>query len=186
MDLLSVFAVALALAMDAFTVAIAGGLVLDPLTKRHVFRFGFHFGLFQAFMPVIGWFAGTAVYRHIDFFDHWIAFLLLSFVGGKMIVEASRGSPSERISKDPTRGWSLIVLSFATSIDALAVGLSLGILGASIWVPAIIIGLVASIMTVVGMVLGRRIGERWGSRVERLGGVIMIAIGLKILLEHLT
>jgi len=186
MDLLSVFTVALALAMDAFTVAVAGGIVLDPLRKRQVFRFGFHFGLFQAFMPVLGWLAGTAVYRYIDFFDHWIAFVLLAFVGGKMIIEASRGHGSERISRDPTKGWSLIMLSFATSLDALAVGLSFGILGISIWFPALVIGVVASVMTVLGMVFGRRIGARWGSRVEIIGGGILIAIGVKILLEHVA
>jgi putative Mn2+ efflux pump MntP len=186
MDWLSIVAIAAALAMDAFTVAIVGGLVLDPLTKRQVFRFGFHFGLFQAFMPVLGWLAGKAVYKYIEFFDHWIAFALLAFVGGKMIVDARRGHPSERTPKDPTKGWSLVVLSVATSIDALAVGLSLGILGAPIVIPALIIGVVAALMTIIGMVLGKRIGVLWGNRVEILGGLILIGIGVKILLEHLT
>lgn len=186
MDWLSIFAIAVALAMDAFTVAIAGGLVLVPLTKRRVFRFSFHFGLFQAFMPVLGWLAGKALYNYIALFDHWIVFVLLAFVGGKMIVEARHGRSSERAQKDPTRGWSLVILSIATSIDALAVGLSIGILGASIWVPALIIGLIAAVMTIIGMLLGRRIGALWGSRVEIVGGIILIGIGVKILLEHLT
>ncbi|MFH1754202.1 MAG: manganese efflux pump MntP family protein [Candidatus Latescibacterota bacterium] len=186
MDWLSVFAIAVALGMDTFAVAVAGGLILEPLTKRQVFRFGFHFGLFQAFMPVLGWLAGVAVYNNIKVFDHWIAFALLAFVGGKMIVEALRDKESERVIKDPTKGWSLVILSFATSIDALAVGLSLGILDKAIWIPALMFGAVTAALTVMGMLLGRRIGALWGRRVEVVGGLILIGIGAKILIEHLT
>src|SRR5512136_1464636 len=113
----SLFAVALALAMDAFAVAIVAGLTLSPLTKRHVFRLAFHFGLFQALMPLIGWSAGTAVYRYIADFDHWVAFGLLSFVGGRMILASSRGEQEKRATRDPTSGWDLVILSVATSID---------------------------------------------------------------------
>ncbi len=171
--------------MDAFAVALGTSLALPRLTGRHLFRLGWHFGLFQALMPIAGWLAGLTVQRWIVAIDHWIAFGLLLFIGVRMIREAIAGE-EERSGTDPTRGWSLVLLSVATSIDALAVGLTLAMLGISIWFPALIIGLVAGGLTLCGMVLGRRIGAAWGPRVEIAGGVILIAIGLKILVEHLN
>jgi manganese efflux pump family protein len=186
MDLLSVTAIAVALAMDAFAVAIVTGLTVKPLTRRHVFRLAFHFGLFQFFMPIIGWAAGTAVQKHIANFDHWVAFGLLSFIGGKMIWGSLSGDSRNSDSRnDPTSGWQLIVLSIATSIDALAVGLSLGLIGSAIIKPAVIIGMVAAGFTAIGMALGRQIGSVWGKRVEIAGGLILIAIGIKIVIDHL-
>jgi putative Mn2+ efflux pump MntP len=182
----SLFAVAVALAMDAFAVAIVAGLTLKPLTRRHVFRLAFHFGLFQALMPVIGWVAGRAVHKYIAAFDHWVAFALLGFVGVKMIWGSLRGGQEVELgSNDPTSGWSLVLLSVATSLDALAVGLSLAMIGSKIVVPAAVIGLVAASFTATGMVLGRRIGSLWGKRVEVAGGLILIAIGIRIVVEHL-
>ena len=181
----SLLAVALALAMDAFAVAIVVGLTLSPLTKRHVFRLSFHFGLFQALMPLIGWTAGTAVYRYIADVDHWVAFGLLSFVGGRMIFASFQSDEEARAGRDPTSGWDLVILSVATSIDALAVGLSLAMLGLRILIPALVIGIVAGVITVLGMVLGRKIGTLWGRRVEAAGGVVLIAIGVRILLQHI-
>lgn len=184
MDIITLCGLALALAMDAFAVALATALALPTLTGRHLFRLGWHFGLFQALMPIIGWLAGMTIQRWIVSIDHWIAFGLLGFIGGRMLWEAFHHDDDlER--GDPTRGWSLIMLSVATSIDALAVGLTLAMLGVSIWFPALIIGLVAGVLTVAGMLLGRRLGERWGPRVEVLGGLVLIGIGLKILIEHL-
>jgi putative Mn2+ efflux pump MntP len=182
---ISLLAIACALAMDAFAVAIVTGLMLETMTGRHVFRLAFHFGLFQALMPVAGWLAGRAVYRYIAAVDHWIAFALLAWVGGQMVWGALRGGDEPAVARDPTSGWSLVVLSVATSIDALAVGLSLAMVGTTIAVPALVIGLVAAAFTTVGMLLGRRIGALWGSRVELLGGAILLAIGVKILIEHL-
>ena len=184
MDWLTIFGLAIALAMDAFAVALGVGINLSPLTGRHLFRLGFHFGLFQALMPILGWLAGMTVQRWIHAYDHWIAFALLSFVGGKMLYEAFQNNETKD-GKDPTRGMTLIVLSVATSIDALAVGLSLGMLNISVWTPALFIGLVAGILTVAGLLLGRRCGTIWGKRVEILGGLILCAIGTKILLQHL-
>jgi putative Mn2+ efflux pump MntP len=184
MDFITLLGIALALAMDAFAVSLGVGLAVAPLTRRHLFRLGFHFGLFQALMPVIGWLAGITVQKQLAAFDHWLAFGLLAFVGGKMIHEAFKDE-EQRETGDPTRGLSLVVLSVATSIDALAVGLSLGMLGVSIWRPAVVIGLVAGLLTLVGMLLGRRIGTLWGQRVEVLGGLILIGIGTKVLFEHL-
>ena len=184
MDILTLLGIAVALAMDAFAVALAAGLTLPRLTGRHLFRFGFHFGLFQALMPVIGWLAGVTVRGYIEDFDHWLAFGLLTLVGGKMLWEALHGEAEDAREGDPTRGLSLVMLSIATSIDALAVGLSLAILGLTIWTPALVIGLVAGILTVCGMLLGRRLGQAWGTRVEICGGLVLIAIGIKIVLEH--
>lgn len=184
MDAITLIGLALALAMDAFAVALGTGAVLTRLTGRHLFRLGFHFGLFQALMPVIGWLAGQTIIQWVSAWDHWIAFGLLAIIGGRMIYEAfsDEGKTTER---DPTKGLSLVLLSIATSIDALAVGFSLSVIGVSIWMPSLVIGLVAGVLTVAGMLLGGRVGDRWGSRVEIFGGAILICIGLKILAEHL-
>lgn len=184
MDWLTIFGLALALAMDAFAVALGVGINLSPLTGRHLFRLGFHFGLFQALMPIFGWLAGMTIQRWIQSYDHWVAFALLIFVGGKMLYEAFHNDETND-AKDPTRGLTLIILSLATSIDALAVGLSLAMLNISIWTPALVIGLVAGILTVVGLQLGRRCRAVWGKRVEIFGGLVLCTIGTKILLQHL-
>ena len=184
MDFLTLFGIAIALAMDAFAVALGAGLILPKLTGRHLFRFGFHFGLFQALMPILGWLAGISIRQQIEAFDHWLAFALLAAVGGKMLWDAWHGDEDEPREGDPTRGLSLVRLSIATSIDALAVGLSLAVLGVTIWTPALVIGLIAGILTVCGMLLGRRIGQVWGTGVEIFGGLVLLAIGVKILVEH--
>ncbi len=187
MDLWSLMAIAVAVAMDAFAVAIVAGLSIVPLTKRHVFRLAFHFGLFQAMMPSIGWVAGHAVHKNIPAFDNWAAFGLLAFVGCKMIWGARpQESEAHRSSYDPTSGWNLVMLSFATSVDALAVGLSLAFISSGIVMPALIIGLVAAAFTCTGMLLGRQLGLRWGKRVEIVGGLILIVIGMRILVEHMA
>ena len=183
MDWITILGISLALAMDAFAVALAAGAVLNPLTRRHLFRLGFHFGLFQALMPIGGWLIGIAVQNWISAYDHWIAFVLLAFVGVRMIVEAFDEKDDKSVS-DPTRGLTMVMLSVATSIDALAVGLSLAMLGISIWQPAAVIGIVAAVLTVFGMLMGRRLGSNWGKRVEVCGGLVLCIIGLKILLEH--
>jgi putative Mn2+ efflux pump MntP len=185
MDAITLIGLALALAMDAFAVALGTGAVLSRLTGRHLFRLGFHFGLFQALMPVIGWLAGQTIIQWVSAWDHWIAFSLLAIIGGRMIYEAL--SDEEKTGdRDPTRGLSLVMLSIATSIDALAVGFSLSVIGVSIWMPSLVIGLVAGVLTIIGMLLGGRIGDRWGARVEVFGGLVLIAIGIKILIEHLA
>jgi putative Mn2+ efflux pump MntP len=185
MDAITLTGLALALAMDAFAVALGTGAVLSRLTGRHIFRLGFHFGLFQALMPVIGWLAGRSIMQWVAAWDHWIAFSLLALIGGRMIYEAFRNE-EKADDRDPTKGLSLIALSIATSIDALAIGFSLSVIGVSIWMPALVIGMVAGVLTVTGMLLGGRIGDRWGTRVEIFGGLVLIAIGFKILIEHLT
>jgi manganese efflux pump family protein len=185
MDWVSLPALACALAMDAFAVAIVTGLTVKQLTRRNVSRLAFHFGLFQALMPIIGWAAGKAVYHYISRYDHWVAFGLLALVGGNMLRSSARKNDETKSDSDPTSGWALLLLSVATSIDALAVGLSLAMVGSTIVVPSIVIGIVAAAFTATGMLLGRKIGSLWGKRVEALGGIILILIGIKILVEHL-
>ncbi|HEU5360096.1 MAG TPA: manganese efflux pump MntP family protein [Candidatus Deferrimicrobiaceae bacterium] len=171
--------------MDAFAVAIATGIVLGKVSGRQTFRLAWHFGLFQFLMPVVGWMAGLSVERFLSGYDHWIAFALLAGLGGKMIYESFRGEKRENAGRDPTRGVSLVVLSVATSVDALAVGLSLGVLRIGIWYPAAVIGLVAGALTTAGLHVGPRIGKAFGSRMEIVGGTILIVIGFRILCGHL-
>ena len=184
MSLTTVLVLALGLAMDAFAVAIAVGAVLPKLSLRRVFRLSFHFGLFQFLMPILGWLAGLGVRQLIEAYDHWVAFGLLAFIGGKMIFESRRIIPKTSRS-DQTRGWRLVALSVATSIDALAVGLGMAMLRVQIWLPSVIIGVVATSMTALGMELGRRLGRRFGQHMELLGGLVLIGIGTRILLQHL-
>lgn len=186
MSTLTLLGIALGLAMDAFAVAIGAGLQLRQVTKRQIFRLAWHFGLFQAIMPVLGWLAGLTLVEFIEPVDHWAAFGLLAFIGGRMIYEALKHQEGETDRCDPTKGWSLVMLSIATSIDALAVGLSLAVLGIDIWYPAIVIGVVAGVLTIVGLELGTRFGALLGRRMEVVGGLVLIGIGVRILIEHLT
>jgi putative Mn2+ efflux pump MntP len=176
---------AVALSMDAFAVAVVSGISIRPLTRRHVVRMAAHFGFFQALMPIVGWGVGSAVHRYIAPVDHWVAFGLLAFVGGKMMIGALFGKEEENPSTDPTAGWGMLLLAIATSIDALAVGLSLAMIRSPIVVPALVIGLVAASITAAGMLLGKRIGALWGKRVEVLGGAVLLAIGIRIVAEHM-
>jgi putative Mn2+ efflux pump MntP len=186
MNFLTILLIATGLAMDALAVAIATGVMLPKLTFRHFFRLSFHFGLFQFLMPIIGWMAGTTISSYIQAFDHWIAFGLLALIGGRMIQGSFSEDPQRAVVKDPTRKMSLVVLSTATSVDALAVGLSLAVLNVSILYPCVVIGVVAAIMTVLGLFFGSRLGRRFGKRMELIGGLVLIVIGLKILIGHLT
>jgi len=185
MSFLSLFALACALAMDAFAVAIAVGIGLKKASLRQTFRLAWHFGLFQALMPVIGWLCGSAVSGLVQAYDHWIAFVLLAVIGGNMIREAFTDE-EERREKDATRGLSLIVLSVATSIDALAVGFSMSLLKTPIVVPAVVIGLVAAAFTACGLHLGRLVasGKRLSLYAEIIGGLVLWAIAINILHEH--
>ena len=186
METINTLALAVALAMDAFAVSIASGVSLRTVSARQTFRLAWHFGLFQAMMPVIGWSAGFTVRSRIEAYDHWVAFALLVFVAQGMLRSAFKGESVEADAKDPTKGMTMVMLSVATSIDALAVGLSLSMINVSIWTPALIIGLVAGVFTTVGMHLGKMIGNmaqlsRWA---EMTGGIVLLAIGVNILKEH--
>ncbi len=187
MSLFVLLGVAFGLAMDAFAVAIASSVLLGKVSGRQTFRLAFHFGLFQFLMPVIGWLAGSTVEAQIRDYDHWVAFGLLAVVGGRAIWGALfPGDDDDVESGDPTKGLSLIVLSVATSIDALAVGISFSLLVSNIIYPALIIGVVAAGMTVLGLRLGERLGARFGRKMEFVGGLVLVLIGVKILVEHLS
>lgn len=185
MQLINISAIAVALAMDAFAVSIAAGITLKQISFRQNFRLAWHFGLFQALMPIIGWAAGLSVRHYIEAYDHWIAFALLAYVAVGMLRDAL-GSHDEKNKKDPTRGATMVMLSVATSIDALAVGLSLAMLNVSIWLPAIVIGIVAAFFTTVGMHLGKTLGkaDHIGRLAEICGSMVLLAIGINILREH--
>jgi len=185
MDPLSLIALSVALAMDAFAVALAAGAILQPLSFRPCFRLAFHFGLFQGLMPVIGWLAGMTVQSFVAAWSHWLAFLLLLGVGGRMVYEALTAEEGVARANDPSRGLTMVALSVATSIDALAVGLTLAMIDVTIWIPSLVIGLVACCFTVCGLFLGTRASERWGKRVEVAGGGVLILIGVKILVTAL-
>lgn len=194
MSLLEVIGIAIGLAMDTTAIGIATAIMLGGVTRRQVFRFAFHFGLFQALMPALGWLGGTAFYSLIAAWDHWVAFGLLTLVGGKALLEALRDNDTDdesakasgrKPATDPTRGLSLVMLSVATSIDAFAVGLSFAMLQQSIVLPCVIIGVVTAAQTALAMLLGHRLQARAGRGVRVLGGVILCGIGIKILLEHL-
>jgi len=180
---LTILLVAFALAMDSFSVSITNGLATRAFKVDDALRIGIFFGLFQAIMPVIGWFAGVHVLDLISCFDHWIAFGLLAFIGCRMIYGSVK-MEAKRLLGSPTIGL-LLALSLATSIDALAVGLSFSFLRIPIIVPAIVIGVIAFSLSFLGVYLGGKLGRFLGSKVEILGGVILVVIGIRILVEHL-
>jgi putative Mn2+ efflux pump MntP len=176
--------VAVGLGMDTFAVGVGSGTVFEPPMKRSVFRLCFHFGLFQSLLFLAGYFAGTSIVDAIAAWDHYIALGLLLFVGLRMIREGISPQDEEVLRADPSRGWRLLILSVATSIDALAVGFSFGVLAREVLFPAVVIGLVSCAMTLAGILLGRRLKASFGKFAEILGGLILIGIGVKIFLEH--
>ena len=183
MRLPEILLIAVGLAMDAFAVSLASGARQPSVGRRGALRLAFHFGLFQFMMPVIGWFIGSRIAGLIGNVDHWVAFALLAFVGGRMI--RSGFDHLATCPPDPSRGMTLLTLSLATSIDALAVGLSLAMLRVNIWQPSAIIGIVTATLSLIALQLGRRLGMAIGKRMEIAGGVLLILIGLRILLSHL-
>lgn len=187
MDLFSILVIAVGLAMDAFAVSVACGVSIKKMGLRQTLTIAASFALFQALMPVVGWSAGLSFRSYIEPFDHWVAFCLLAGIGVRMIYESRRleknGEEDEDIEAVMTAG-RLLLLSIATSIDALAVGLSFSILNITILTPALIIGFITGGMSHAGIILGRKVGHLLEGKVEIIGGVILILIGLKILLEH--
>jgi Predicted membrane protein len=191
MAFLTLLMIAVALAMDAFAVAVASGMRLRCISMPQTVRMAGAFGLFQFAMPVVGWFLGAGMEKYIRNYDHWVAFVLLFIVGIRMLKEAwdNRGKPPEActVATDPTQGSSLLLLAVATSIDALAVGLSLGVLGRAIWFPAVVIGVICFAITAMGMHLGRAVcslSGNWTGRANAAGGLVLILIGANILREH--
>ena len=178
--------ISIGLAMDAFSVALGVGSSRRAVGGRAFFRLSFHFGLFQFMMPVIGWYSGFLIEPFVSSIDHWIAFFLLAYVGGKMIYEGFLTNEMAGKQDDPTRGKSLIFLSIATSIDALSIGFSLGLVKVDIWFPSVVIGIITGILSLIGLVSGRMLGNKFGKKMEIVGGMILCLMALKILLiDHL-
>lgn len=184
MDILTLLSIAVGLSMDAFAVAVSSGIAIKELKPSHALKIALFFGGFQALMPAVGWLAGLGMKDFVSGFDHWVAFALLVLVGGKMIRESFQMKDSSE-KKDPLDNTVLLLLAIATSIDALAVGLTFSLLGASIALPVLIIGLVTFAISFAGVLLGKRLGHLFESKIEALGGIVLIAIGLKILVGHL-
>ena len=182
MGIISILLIAVGLAMDSLAVSISGGIVMRPFCMRQSLRLALTMGIFQGGMTLLGWLMGVSFSSYITAFDHWIAFILLGFPGGKMIYE-SFGEEETTISSFSTK--TLLTLGVATSIDALAVGVSMAFLKTSIYFPAFIIGFVTFALSLIGVISGYRFGKIKGINVELFGGIILIAIGVKILIEHL-
>jgi putative Mn2+ efflux pump MntP len=185
MKALILFGIAVALAVDAMAVTIGLACYLNGLKRSQTVRLALHFGMFQFGMPVIGWFIGENLLKLVSDYDHWVAFGLLLVIGLRMIRESFKEEEERFKAQDPTRGWPLVVLALATSQDALATGLSLSVLGINIWLASTVIGLTAFSLTVVASRLGPLLGKVFGRRAEIAGGLILILIGLKILVDHL-
>ena len=185
MATVEVLMIAIALAMDASAVSMAAGASGQARGGRAAFRLSFHFGLFQFMMPVIGWYLGSTVAPLITGVDHWLAFGLLAFVGGRMI-RSGLSRNEESVPADPSRGFTLVTLSVATSIDALAIGLSLAMLGVKIWYPSVVIGVVTAGLSLLGLGLGTQLGTLVGKRMEIVGGLILVFIGVRLVLSHVV
>jgi manganese efflux pump family protein len=187
MSLITLLGIAVALAMDAFAVAIAVGISLKTVSARQTFRLSWHFGLFQALMPIIGWAVGSAIRTFVLSYAHWIAFAMLAAIGSNMLREAfTLDEEEEESRKDRTKGLTMVMLSVATSIDALAVGFSMSLLQISIITPAIIIGIVAATFTIIGMHLGKKVAafKSLSMYAEVVGGLVLWLIGINILNDH--
>lgn len=183
MSTIEIIILALSLSIDASAVSLAlsaGGHLAD---KRARFRISFHFGLFQFMMPVAGWFVGTRLEPAIATFDHWVAFGLLTLVAVRMIRSGGEKPNIDQLA-DPSRGWNLVTLSTATSIDALAVGLGLGALEVSVWYSSFMIGAITMVMCIATMALGERAGRWLGTKGQIFAGIVLLLVAIKIVITH--
>ncbi len=185
MTIFEVSIIAVGLAMDASAVCLAAAAAGFAKDARAKFRLSFHFGLFQFLMPVLGWFLGIGFASHFKAFDHWIAFFLLLFVGSRMIWEGIQKTSTIQ-KKDPSKGMTMVMLSVATSIDALAVGLSFAMLDVNILYPSVMIGVITSGLSLISIKIGTKLGKMFGKRMEVFGGLVLILIGFRILISHLA
>ena len=184
-DLFSIIFIAIGLSADCFAVALSGSISIKTPSILQVMRVSLSFGIFQAFMPVLGWLAGQTVVKFISDYDHWLAFILLAFIGSRMIWESFRAKDGHSKNTDITKGFSLLLLSVATSIDALAVGITFAFLKIDIILACSVIGIVALVITAIGFLTGNKLGRLVGKRAETAGGIVLIGIGCRILLEHI-
>lgn len=173
------------LAMDAFSVSVSDGIMLGRARLSQAGKIALFFGAFQFIMPVLGYIAGSTFAGIIEAFDHWVAFVLLAFIGGKMIFEAFSGDKENESLSDPLGLKTLFILAVATSIDALAVGVTFATIAAPVLISSAIIGVVTFIISASGVMLGSKFGDLFGNKAEIAGGAILVLIGAKILIEHL-
>lgn len=187
MDMLSTVLIAVGLAMDAFAVSIVSGISLKKPRMSHAVVFGLFFGVFQFIMPVIGWYLGSYFAEYIEKYNHWVAFFLLGFIGVKMIVDSLKKDEDNKEGDDVgiINFKNMTLLAIATSIDALAVGISFAVINTDIWSASAIIGVVAFAFSFVGVLLGKKLGTLAGKSMETIGGGILVIIGIKILIGHL-
>lgn len=185
MDFISTLLIAIALAMDAFSVSLTKGFTLKKISKGQVLWFAIFFGGFQSIMPILGWLGGIQLEWLITTFAPWVAFILLLLIGSNMIRESLSSEEDNYESPDKFSFKELTLLAIATSIDAFAVGITYAVLKTNILIPVIMIGVVAFIFTIIGLYLGKKIGNYFGDKFEILGGAILILLGFKILLEGL-
>jgi len=183
MGAIEILLISIGLAMDAFAVSVCKGLAMKKMSWKKAIIIGLYFGIFQAVMPVIGYFLGTTFERFITNVDHWVAFILLVGIGINMVKEAFDKESENR--NDNVDMKTMLVLSIATSIDALAIGITFACLKIHIVMPVITIGLITFIISVIGVKIGNQFGDKYGKKAEIMGGVILILLGIKILLEHL-
>jgi putative Mn2+ efflux pump MntP len=182
MGVIELLLISVGLAMDAFAVSVGKGMTLTQVRPRHALTAGAWFGAFQALMPIIGYFVGRSFASYVASVDHWIAFGLLILIGANMIREAVWGDDEEI---DGNFGFrTMLLMAIATSIDAMAVGISMAFLDVDIWISALVIGVVTLSLSAVGVYLGSLFGSRLGSKAGVVGGLILIAIGIKIVIEH--
>ena len=186
MTFLDLILIAIGVSMDAFAVSVAKGLATQRVRPRHYASVAFWFGGFQALMPLIGYFAGYKFSSAVESFDHWVAFVLLSIIGGKMLYDTLSGDDDEEDADSDFRFKTMLVLAIATSIDALAIGVSLAFLKVNIWSAVTFIGITTALFSALGLRLGNIFGYRYKRKAEITGGVVLILIGLKILLEHIA
>ena len=185
MELLTIFLIAISLSFDTFAVSISSGLILKRIDFINATKIALTMAIFQALMPVLGWLAGAGIKQYAESSDHWIAFFILALLGGKMIYESYASNPGER-DFNPLDLKVMIGMAIATSIDALVVGFSFALLDYKILISVFIIGAVTYIVAMLGMLFGKNIGSSMGRRMEMIGGIMLMLIGLKILIEHLT
>ncbi len=184
MDFAASLFVAVSLAMDAFAVSLGVGTAGSAPGFRSKFRLAFHFGIFQSLMTFLGWLMGSTIATFISTFDHWVAMVLLGIVGVNMI-RSGLNADKESFIGDPSRGKTLVMLSVATSLDAMAVGLSMAMVSNAVLMPVLLIGVVTLTLSSIGLLTGTRLGERFGKKMEIIGGAILLFIGLRILFTHL-
>lgn len=186
MSTINLLLVAVGLAMDAFAAAVCKGLNMRKINYKHAAIIAAFFGFFQGIMPVLGWSLGKQFHRNIDAYDHWVTFALLCFIGGKMIYEAVNGKKKEQTEKtDELDITEVFILAIATSIDALAVGVTFAFLEVNIWQSVSFIGVITFMLSILGVIIGNNFGVKYKKRAEIAGGLILMLIGTHVLVEHI-